>query len=119
MGSGERRKDKDTVIIRRPKKIIEGLPKGSGVGIADTAADTCPAAFRVKLKINPHIKDGAAIRLVKQSGVYVILISTTEIGKLNAPQTAIVDRCAGLGVLYSGMIVISNNQPYAAFTRKL
>ncbi len=120
MGSGENRNNKDTVIIRRPKKILDGISSvAAGVSIADVAADICPAAFKVKLKANPHIRPGAIVRLTKQSGIYLILLSTTEVGRLNTTQSATVDRCDKLGVKYHGVIVIINDQPYATFSRKL
>jgi len=119
MGSGENRNQKDEVIIRRPKNVINNLSVGIDIGIADTAADMCPTSFKTKIGKTIHMKDGMPVRLQKKNGVYLILLSTSEVGRLTTRQAEIIDRCSQLGVNYSGKILIHDEQAAAIFTRSL
>lgn len=119
MGSGEKRNPKDTVIIKRPRIAVIDLPSGVSSSKADIAADVCIPSFEVKLKPSPHIKTGARVRLVKAGNIYLIMLSTTEVGRLTAARTAIINNCASLGIHYAGVVVLKKNGPYAVFTRNL
>jgi hypothetical protein len=119
MGSGEKRNPKDTVIIKRPQKATLGLPSGVSSSTADIAADICIPSFEVKLKPSPHVKANARVRLIKAGNIYLVMISTTEVGRLTTTRTAIIDNCASLGIYYSGTVVLKKDGPYAVFTRNL
>lgn len=119
MGSGEKRNQKDTVIVKRPQKAVLDLPSGVSSSKADIAADVCIPSFEVKLKPAPHVRANARVRLVRSGNIYLIMISTTEVGRLTTARTAIIDNCGSLGIHYSGTVVIKKDGPYAVFTRNL
>jgi hypothetical protein len=119
MGSGDKRSPKDTVIIKRPKKAVLDLPLGVSSSKADIAAGVCIPSFEVKLKPSPHIKAKAPVRLVRSGGIYLIMLSMTEVGRLTAARTAIIDNCASLGIHYSGTVILKKDGVYAVFTRNL
>lgn len=121
MGSGRNnRKDNDSPIIRRPKRTLAFTGNyGGSPGVAEIAAQVCPISFEVRLNKTQLTKEGVKVYLSLQNNIYHIKIANFDAGALNSQRSEVVKKCLGLGVHYSGVIVLRQDKVYARFQRNI
>lgn len=112
MGSGNNnRKKSDNVIIRIPKANL-----GVG-GRIEEVAEVCIPSFDVLLNPGSLTQDGVKVELKMTKEGILITIGGVEVGHLAAAYSAMVTKCARLGVKYRGEVIIKKEKKYARFNR--
>lgn len=124
MGGGSKRKEEDSPIIRRPRKVVSsgaGAGGGSGSGGGVSAGDICIPSFETVLdKDIIELQDNEGVSLRKNTtGIYEVMVRAKKVGELNKRISKMVTTCIDMGVTYSGTVIEKKqNEFLARFIRK-
>ncbi|RZK27025.1 MAG: hypothetical protein EOO43_00980 [Flavobacterium sp.] len=120
MGSSDKRKTKDQIIIKRPKSLVNTTSDISGSSSSDLPeeiSNTCPPSLQITVTKNNLVAKGIKVDLVLIDRIYKVQLGGAIIGQFTERQSNTIAKCSELGVKYKGLIVEDKGIFYARFIR--